>query len=169
MSIGCLGTNFSEILIKIQNFSFTKIHFKMSSVKWWPFCPRGDELNIWCPDKSGWGQTIGFFVKDWFVFSHKALQNIYAFSHVHYVFMAWYLSILSISFRVFSYNCPNACNKAKHNKNMSKSYGICSTAPCITINLYSGQQGFCVIQGLLCPLHSSYLPKHDATSKCVLM
>ena len=29
LSNGPLGTNFSEILIKIQNFSFTKMHLKM--------------------------------------------------------------------------------------------------------------------------------------------
>ena len=33
-----LGTNFSEILIEIQTFSLKKIHFKMSSAKWRPFC-----------------------------------------------------------------------------------------------------------------------------------
>ena len=32
--IGHLGTNFSEILIKIYTFSFKKIHLKMSPVKW---------------------------------------------------------------------------------------------------------------------------------------
>ena len=32
------GTNFSEISIDIQTFSFKKIHFKMSSGKWRPFC-----------------------------------------------------------------------------------------------------------------------------------
>ena len=32
------GTNFSEILIGIQAFSFTKMHLKMSSAKWGPFC-----------------------------------------------------------------------------------------------------------------------------------
>ena len=31
-------TNFSEISIDIQTFSFKKIHFKMSSGKRWPFC-----------------------------------------------------------------------------------------------------------------------------------
>ena len=36
--IGPLGTNFSEILIEIHTFSFKKIHLKMSSGKWWPFC-----------------------------------------------------------------------------------------------------------------------------------
>ena len=33
-----LGTNFSEIIIGIQTFSFTKKHLKMSSAKWCPFC-----------------------------------------------------------------------------------------------------------------------------------
>ena len=36
--IGPLGTNFSEILIEIQKFSFKKIHLKISSGKWRPFC-----------------------------------------------------------------------------------------------------------------------------------
>ena len=36
--IGPLGTNFSEILIEIQTFSFTKMHLKMSSAIWRPFC-----------------------------------------------------------------------------------------------------------------------------------
>ena len=36
--IGTLGTNFSEIFIKIRTFSFTKMHLKMLSVKWRPFC-----------------------------------------------------------------------------------------------------------------------------------
>ena len=43
-SIGPLGTNFSEILIQIQTFSFTKMHLKMSSAKWRPFCPGLNEL-----------------------------------------------------------------------------------------------------------------------------
>ena len=36
--IGPLGTNFIEILIRIQTFSFKKMHLKMSSAKWRPFC-----------------------------------------------------------------------------------------------------------------------------------
>ena len=36
--IWTLGTNFSEILIEIQTLSLKKMHFKMSSVKWRPFC-----------------------------------------------------------------------------------------------------------------------------------
>ena len=41
--IGPLRTNFSEILIGIEIFSFRKMHFKMSSGKWLPLC-RG--LNV---------------------------------------------------------------------------------------------------------------------------
>ena len=33
-----LGTNFSVLLIEIDTFSFNKIHMKMSSGKWQPFC-----------------------------------------------------------------------------------------------------------------------------------
>ena len=36
--IGPLGTYFSEILTGIQTFSFRKMHLKMSSAKWRPFC-----------------------------------------------------------------------------------------------------------------------------------
>ena len=36
--IRTLGTNLSEILIEIQTFSFKKMHLKMSSGKWRPFC-----------------------------------------------------------------------------------------------------------------------------------
>ena len=36
--IGLLATNFSEILIEIHTFSFKKMHLKISSAKWRPFC-----------------------------------------------------------------------------------------------------------------------------------
>ena len=36
--IGPLGTYFSEILTGIQTFPFKKMHLKMSSAKWRPFC-----------------------------------------------------------------------------------------------------------------------------------
>ena len=43
--IGPCGTNFSEILIGIQTFSFKKMHLKMSSAKWRPFCLGFNELT----------------------------------------------------------------------------------------------------------------------------
>ena len=57
LSIGHLGTNFSEILFKTQNFSITKMHLKISSMKWRPFCPGGDEL-IYLPNHSIKGTDI---------------------------------------------------------------------------------------------------------------
>ena len=39
------GTNFNEILIGIQTFSFKKMHLKVSSVKWRPFCLGLNELK----------------------------------------------------------------------------------------------------------------------------
>ena len=37
LSVGPLGTNFSEILIEIRILSFKKMHLKMPSAKWRPF------------------------------------------------------------------------------------------------------------------------------------
>ena len=36
--IRTLGTSFSKIISEIHTFSFTKMHLKMSSGIWWPFC-----------------------------------------------------------------------------------------------------------------------------------
>ena len=44
--IGPLGTNFSEMLIKIHTFSFKKMHLKMSSGKWRPFCLGLNVLSV---------------------------------------------------------------------------------------------------------------------------
>ena len=41
-----LGTNFSEILIEINTFSFKKMHLKLSSAKCQPFC-LGLNVLIW--------------------------------------------------------------------------------------------------------------------------
>ena len=43
--IGPLGTDFGEILIRIQIFSFKKLPLKMSSAKWCPFCLGLNELK----------------------------------------------------------------------------------------------------------------------------
>ena len=43
---GTLGTNFSEILIGIQTFSFRKMHLKILSAKWRPFCLDLNELRV---------------------------------------------------------------------------------------------------------------------------
>ena len=38
-----LGINFNKMLTKIHTFSFKKMHLKLSSAKWWPFCV---DLNV---------------------------------------------------------------------------------------------------------------------------
>ena len=38
LSIGPLGTNLNEILIEIYTFLFKKMHLKIVSAKWQPFC-----------------------------------------------------------------------------------------------------------------------------------
>ena len=47
--IGPWGTNFSEILVGIQAFSFKKMHLKMSSAKWRPFCLGLNVLTDFSP------------------------------------------------------------------------------------------------------------------------
>ena len=47
LSIGPLATIFSEILIKVQNFHSWKCIWKISSAKWWSFCPGGSWENSW--------------------------------------------------------------------------------------------------------------------------
>ena len=42
-----LRTNFSEILIEILTFSFKKMHLKVSSAKWRPFCLCLNVLICW--------------------------------------------------------------------------------------------------------------------------
>ena len=47
LSIEPLGTKFIDNLTEMQNFSFTKMHMKISFAKGWPFCPGEDELTSW--------------------------------------------------------------------------------------------------------------------------
>ena len=49
LSIGPLGTNLNEILIEIHTFPFKKMHLKISSAKWRPFC-LGPNVLIPCLD-----------------------------------------------------------------------------------------------------------------------
>ena len=46
LSIGPLRTYFNENLIKIQQFSLTKMHVKMSSAKWCPSCLGLNVLSV---------------------------------------------------------------------------------------------------------------------------
>ena len=56
LSIGTLRTNFIEISIGIQAFSFKKMHLKMSSEKWRPCCLGLNVLTHW-----GWDKMAAIF------------------------------------------------------------------------------------------------------------
>ena len=56
LSIGPLGTRFSEIKIENVTFSFKKMHLKMLCVKWRPFCP-GEMSLIWRKYTQLWAVT----------------------------------------------------------------------------------------------------------------
>ena len=59
--IGPLGTNFSEFLIIIHTFSFNKMHLKMSSAKWRPFCLGLNVLNVNSPWRDPMGCPCSLF------------------------------------------------------------------------------------------------------------
>ena len=78
-----LGTNFSKILIGIQILSFKKMHLKMSSAKWCPFClglnvlksirtwPRPDFITI------AW--NFEAFACIWSFSNHSMATSVYFF------------------------------------------------------------------------------------------
>ena len=93
-----MGTNFSEILIKIHAFSFKKMHLEMSSGKWRPFCLGFNVLTHWGRDKmAAISQTTTFkyiFLNENVIISAKIslkfvptgpIDNIPAFIQI----MAW--------------------------------------------------------------------------------
>ena len=69
--IGPLGTNFSEVLIEIHTFSFKKIHLKMSSGKWRPFCLG---LNVLKQHRIIAWMSNYIHIKPWNVIDHPC-QN----------------------------------------------------------------------------------------------
>ena len=70
LSIGPLRTYFSEILIKIQQFSLKKLQVKMSSAKWRPSFLGHDVLTC--------------YVLDWLE------ENWYDFSFLHMILEHWF-------------------------------------------------------------------------------
>ena len=65
--IGPLGTNFSEIPIKILTFSFTKMRLEVSSAKWRRFCLG---LNALTEISSAW-QVTGTLFRDYWPCYHE--------------------------------------------------------------------------------------------------
>ena len=75
MLIGPLGTNISEILIAIHTFSLKKMHLKMSSGKWRPFCLSFNVIS--CCMLFQKGEALKWKLHcNWL----KCLQNLWHFS-----------------------------------------------------------------------------------------
>ena len=72
--IRTLGTDFSEMLREIHKFSFKKMHLKMSSAKWRPFCLG---LNVIINDglrrMLGQSVTVGLY-GCWFTIRWNTIQ-----------------------------------------------------------------------------------------------
>ena len=90
--IGPLGTNFNEILIDIHTFSFKKMHLKMSSAKWRPFCLGLNVLttqwymNIHCKFTitcHDWTRiSLMLPASGWFWSSYGTLLHVYRVTHM---------------------------------------------------------------------------------------
>ena len=92
--IGPLGTNFSEILIGIQTFPFTKMHLKMSSVKWCPFCLG---LNVLT-----WARVKGQKDPDENIRNRYGLFTFYLFmENFHFDAEVWLQLHLRVLFKCF--------------------------------------------------------------------
>ena len=76
--IGPLGTNFSEILTGIQTFSFKKMHLKMASGKWRPFCLDLNVSTVCWPLRplATWGKHT-FCIDFWMeIGKHRVILSI---------------------------------------------------------------------------------------------
>ena len=75
--IGPLGTNSSEILIKILAFSFKKMHLKMSSAKWRPFRLGLNVLSHYCYNSisAQWDFSMSGFSRTWCVIMGLLLES----------------------------------------------------------------------------------------------
>ena len=99
--IGPLGTNFSEILLRIQTFSFKKMHLKVSSAKWRPFCLG---LNVLSVDGTYTIHTSQL-QQEWLHGRVKRLTTLLRL-HLSNTGYVWgKMSVPTCSFHVESYTC----------------------------------------------------------------
>ena len=79
LSIGPLRTYFNENLIKIQQFSLTKMHVKMSSAKWLPSCLGLNVLTLNMRGLSylGLPRSISWLLMPWLLMSPGHQQPWY--------------------------------------------------------------------------------------------
>ena len=106
--IGPLGTNFSEISIKILIFSFKKMHLKVSSGKWRPFC-LGLNVLINKASVNTFTSTNRLLLRYSCSYIHRSLTRSYmardilnnyllAWSYNHQFFWSCYIEVISKGF-----------------------------------------------------------------------
>ena len=103
-----LGTKFNEILIKIHAFSFKKMHLKLLSVKWWPFCLSRYVLRLQCSLScifNSFSKFICKFFKQWFIWGWCQCD-------VNCVTFKRYLQQLM-------YNCPQGNGTQLHSRSVN--------------------------------------------------
>ena len=93
--IGPLGTNFNETLIEIHTFSFKKMHLKMSSAKWRPFCLGSNVLMLVSPLTHQWHLSAQsryiVCIVSWTSYN----KHIKSFNSSEYIFMC--LCVFSVT------------------------------------------------------------------------
>ena len=107
--IGPLGTNFSEFWIVINTFSFSKMHLKMSSAKWRPFCLGLNVLR--------WGKIIPFFYLCFLTFLVLLHFCAWKLPHLSLYEIEWTLSINKRPVGLYSpllIQIIQYCNKCLH-------------------------------------------------------
>ena len=99
--IQTLGTNFCEILREIHDFSFKKMHLKMSSAKWRQFCLGLNVLNyalvyfitLTLCNSFGWHFSFGKFI--WYLIALEVTNNmLHDWLTSIYAFISWCIFVL---------------------------------------------------------------------------
>ena len=112
LSIWPLGTNFSEIWIKTQNFSFMKMHLNVSSAKWHLFCSGGDGLNWHAPEVMS-----NYILETWMYHSSMDLSHcLYINTYTHISIQTQISIKLSKFLRVYLY-LPNSFSVVAFDRN----------------------------------------------------
>ena len=100
-----LRNKFSEIRIKIQNFSFMKMHLKMLSAKLQPYFPGRDELRKWSfPELEfpHWGVSLTHWGRDKMAISQTTLSNAFSLMKILVFLFKFHWSLfLSVQSTIF--------------------------------------------------------------------
>ena len=160
-SIGPLWTNFNEILIKIRTFSFKKIHLKMSSAKWRPFCLGLNVLKMLC---SRWQPCCCVFTTMVYwgenrsakeANSHTVYPKKYAHGFVVLCFVVVMQSFIMNSHEVFIHIHQGCFAGTRAIVRLpqcqwSKPDGCGKISQCITTTKHSKAKTVCIFLGIYC-------------------